>query len=350
MYTVMSMATNYLIITFDGIGDGIIYYPIFQEVGRRVPQSNFFYTTNLLLQDDNVINKIKLPSNFYTADDSFRTFRKKQWGAIYNFLIKNEIKVIINLRFIGRRFEKNYFDFKEWVSLKNNDIIFFDDESLRDSERVNLNVRDIIRFISEKALKIKLNPNMHTFRDVLKRNKQSKSIFINVHSRGTFKLWEISKWASLISNLALLYKDIEIYNGFNYSEKRYTEDILKNLDPSIRDTVKIIGPFNLDRFTEVLGDTGLLISVDSGLVHLADSIGTDSLGLYIMTSPEMWGGVTDKFHYVRSEHMSKCRNFYPYFGMCMHNKIKCVSVIDGKDDISVPDVLNKVKQIFYEKN
>ena len=42
---------NYLITTFDGFGDGVIYYPVFREVGNKIPKSEFFYTSNLFFQD-----------------------------------------------------------------------------------------------------------------------------------------------------------------------------------------------------------------------------------------------------------------------------------------------------------
>jgi len=341
---------NYLITTFDGIGDGVIYFPVFNEIGGNLLISKFFYTSNLFFKDSGIANKIKLPSNFQVIDNNFRKFPKEHWETIYNFIGNNNIKTVINLRFIGGRFEKNYYDFKEWVSLKNSDIVFFDEENLQKDEKLNVNVRNIVVRIIEKALKIKISYNSNTLKEVFQPNKQAGDILINLNSRGAFKQWEIDRWIELISSLALSNKKIKIYEGFGDTEKTYTRGITKNLQSNIRNKIEIINPNNLDELIGFLRDTFLLVSVDSGLVHLADSMGVDSLGLYITTSPKMWGGITDKFHYIESKHMSNCKNFYPYFGMCMNNKIKCEEVFGEKDDISVPDVLRKAKKIFYEKN
>ena len=346
----MNIIMNYLITTFDGIGDGVVYFPIFNEIGNKLPRSKFFYTSNLFFKDGSIANKIELPLNFRVIDNNFRKFPKEHWEIIYDFLKKNDIRNVINIRFIGRGFEKDYYDFKKWVSLKKSDITFFDDENLQDDEKINVNVRNIVLTIIENALKTKLPYNKNALENVFRPNKKAGCILINIHSRGTFKQWEVNKWIELISSLVLSDKRIKIYEGFGDIEKSYTGNIIENLQSNIRSKIEIINPTNLDKLIEFLRDTFLLISIDSGLVHLADSMGINSLGLYITTSPKMWGGITDKFHYVESKHMSTCKNFYPYFGMCMNNKIKCEEVSDEKDDISVSDVLKKVEQIFYEKN
>ena len=103
------------------------------------------------------------------------------------------LKIVINLRFIGRRFEKDYYDFKEWVSLKNSDVIFFDEENLQKDEKINVNVRNIIVRIIEKALKIKISYNSNTLKEVFRPNKQAGDILINLNSRGPFKQWEVNK-------------------------------------------------------------------------------------------------------------------------------------------------------------
>ena len=106
---------------------------------------------------------------------------------------------------------------------------------------------------------------------------------------------------------------------------------------------------NLYDLGRLLQDTFIVISVDSGVVHFSDAIGINSLGIYITTAPLMWGGVTNRFHYVSSNHMFDCKNFYPPFGMCMNNKFKCKEISQGKDDISVETVLEKINQIYNER-
>ena len=340
---------NYLIITFDGFGDGVIYYPVFKEIGENMPESSFFYTSNIFFSDNRIKDKIQIPSNFRPIKDSFRKFSKNYWKEIIIFLKENNIGKIINLRTIGRRFEKDYYDFKDNLIYKNSNIIFYDDEILTNKEKINTNIRNIILKIAQKGTEVKLLYNTSTLRSLFPPVMDSDRILINMHSRGSFKSWESEKWVKLISSLILSGKRVAIYEGFNENEKLNTKGVVRNLTASTRNKLVILQALNLYELANLLQNTFVLVSVDSGLIHLADSIGVNSIGIYLTTSPFMWGGVTSKFHYVNSDHLFSCKNFYPLFGMCMNNKQKCEEISQGKDDIKVVSVLEKINEIYHEK-
>lgn len=340
---------NYLLITFDGFGDGVMYYPIFKEIGEKMPKSMFFYTSNIFFSDNGIKEKIQVPPNFKLVKDSFRKFPKDLWKEINKFLKENNISVIINLCTIGRRFEQDYYNFKDRLISKNNKIIFYDDEKLTNKERVNTNIRNIILKIAQKGTDKKLLYNTSALRLLFPPIANSNCILINMHSRGSFKSWESEKWIKLISSLILSNKKINIYEGFGENEKLQTKEVVENLPISIRNKLTISRAANLCELANLLQNTFILISIDSGLVHLADSIGVNSVGIYTTTSPFMWGGVTNKFHHVNSGHLFGCKNFYPFFGMCMNNKQKCEEISQGKDDITTESVLEKINKIYHEK-
>lgn len=92
------------------------------------------------------------------------------------------------------------------------------------------------------------------------------------------------------------------------------------------------------------------MSIDSGLLHLSDSLNKKSLGIYTTTSPKVWGGISSRFHYVTSKHMLTCKNYNDSFGMCINNKKKCSNISGKRDDIDVEIVFKKIKKILNEKN
>jgi hypothetical protein len=340
---------NYLLITFDGFGDGVIYYPIFKEIGGKMPASLFFYTSNIFFSDSSIKEKIEIPSNFRPVKDYFRKFPKDSWREIDIFLKENNIGAIINLRTVGRRFERDYYNFKDRLISKNNKIVFYDDEILTNKERVNTNIRNIILKIVQKGIGKKLLYNTSALRPFFPPIVNSNCILINIHSGESFKSWESEKWTKLISSLILSDRKINMYEGFSENEKLQTKEIVENLPISIKNKLTILQATNLYELGKLLQNTFVLISVDSGLVHLADSIGVNSVGIYTTTSPFMWGGITNKFHYINSDHLFGCKNFYPFFGMCINNKQKCEEISQGKDDITIESVLEKINKIYYEK-
>ncbi len=340
---------NYLLITFDGFGDGIMYYPIFKEIGKKMSKSLFLYTSNIFFSDESMKEKIQIPSNFISTKDSFRKFPKSSWKKTNTFLKNNNVDVIINLRTISRRFEKDYYDFKEYLISKDSNIIFYDDELLTDKEKLDTNIRNIILKIIQKGTGKKLPYSTSTLKSLFQPVMDSNRILINMHSGGSFKSWESKKWTKLISSLVLSNKKVGVYEGFSENEKLYTKEVIENLPAPIRNKPLILRATNLYELAILLQNSFVLVSVDSGLIHLADSIGITSIGIYITTSPFMWGGITNKFHYVNSDHMLDCKNFYPFFGMCINNKQKCEEISQGKDDITVGSVLEKINEIYHEK-
>jgi ADP-heptose:LPS heptosyltransferase len=340
---------NYLIITFDGFGDGVIYQPFLKYICEKNPRSLFFCTSNRFLVDKNLNSKIGTLSNLRLIDDVFRKFSREYWDSIRMFITENKINTIINFRIIGRNFEPNYYEFKEYLSNHNTRVDFYDDESLADEEKLNVNIREIIKSLLNKAFNVTYVNTTFNLKSFFPPNDNASSIVINFHSRGTFKLWEPSNWSGLISTIVLEDKEVRIFDGHDEQEKLYTRKIVDMLSTQIQAKIKIVIQYNLYEIGKILQNTFLLVSVDSGFVHLADSIGINTLGIYVTTSPVMWGGVTDKFHYISSKHMLKCKNFYPYFGMCMNDKKKCEEILH-RDDISVSDVLMKINKIYGQKN
>lgn len=340
---------NFLITTFDGFGDGVMYYPLFKEIGEKMPKSKFFYTPNIFFSDESIKNKVQISPNFIPIKDGFRKFPKNSWEELRVFLKNKNIGAIINLRTIGRRFEHDYYDFKDQLISEKSKILFYDEEILKDKEKIGNNIRNIILKIVRKGIGKRLLCRTSFLKILFPVDKNPNQILINMHSRGSFKSWESKKWADLISFLVLSGKKINIYEGFSEGEQLYTKKVMENLPSFAAKKLTILPATNLRDLIKLLQNASLVISVDSGIIHLADSLGINSLGIYITTSPLMWGGVTKKFHYVNSEHLFSCKNFYPFFGMCMNNKQKCEEISGGKDDINVKFVLKKINEICDEK-
>lgn len=339
---------NYLITTFDGLGDGITYYPFFKSICEKHLDSLFFITSNIFLDNYSLDKKFELPANVNIVNNSFRKFHKNHWEQIHTLIDENRIGTIINLRIIGKRYEPDYYEFK--AKEYNKHLLFYDDEILNKSEVLGKNIKEILKSLFKKVFNEEIIINTAVLKSIFPPNNQRNYIVINPHSRGSFKLWEIEKWSEIIGSLVGRNKSIKILSGFNEEEVSYTQKVIDLLSKHIKTKIEIINQKNLISIFENIQNAFLLISVDSWPVHFADAIGVNSLGIYITTSPVMWGGITEKFHYVTSKHLSKCENFNPYFGMCMNNKQKCEKIYDDEDDISVSGVLEVINKIYEQED
>jgi len=313
------------------------------------PKDVFYCTSNIFFSDEDVLDRLKLPHNIKFVSEEFRKFPQNKWQIISIFLQKERIDRVINLRYIGKKFEKDYFDFKKQISSSGMGVAFFDSEDISFNKKA-LNVRQIILKICEKAIDRQIVLNYSILKDIFPVSQKKNYIFVNMHSRGDFKLWNINKWTEIISSMVFLGKVVRIYGGYNDKEKEYVRGVLGNLSEVARKDVEVVFANNVLDLISFIQEAKVLISVDSGLVHLADALGVESIGVYITTSPQMWGGVTEKFYFVKSKHLSTCLNFYPQFGMCMNHKKKCDEVGGENDDVDVKAISSIVDRIYEEKN
>lgn len=337
---------NYLVSTFDGLGDGVIYYPLFKNIAIQNPNNQFYCTGNIFFSDESISRKIDLPSNIKIVPEIFRKFSKDSWCDIKNFLKDKKINKVINLRFIGREFEKDYFAFKENIKNANSNISFFDSDDVINFK--NNNVREVYIKILTKAFGPALEYDSKSLKDSFTISNTGRGILINMHSGGVFKLWNINKWAEVISLMVFYGKEVYVYIGHDQTEKAYTKEVVDRLNNVVSDKVKIFDLKSLHEMILCLDKIKIVISIDSGLIHLADALGIFSLGIYLTTSPIMWGGVSNKFKYVQSPHMHRCKNFYPQFGMCINKKKKCFDIENDKNDIDIQEIFNIINRV-YEK-
>lgn len=96
---------------------------------------------------------------------------------------------------------------------------------------------------------------------------------------------------------------------------------------------------------EGLTSLDLFISVDSGFLHTATGLGITTLGIYITTSPIIWGGYSSFFNSVKSPHMDSCEFFDKNLGMCRNGRDECPLVTANTDGIEVKDILSKINLI-----
>lgn len=150
-------------------------------------------------------------------------------------------------------------------------------------------------------------------------------ITINVNSGDTFleRRWQGNRFASLVSRLSKENDCLFCFIG-HAEESTYVRNIILEVDCEDR-CVDTSGHLTIPELGALLQRSDLLISNDSGPLHLAASLGTPVIGLYGPESPDFYGAnyAEGSIVYKRIT-CSPCMNVYsakefrcPYDARCM---------------------------------
>lgn len=165
-------------------------------------------------------------------------------------------------------------------------------------------------------------------------------IAININAGDTFleRRWPAERFARLVDTMARENDYVFCFTG-NSGEKDYVRSTIKETG-SREKCLDTSGELSLPELGALLQRSEILISNDSGPLHLAASLGTATVGLYGPESPDFYGVVQKdaKIIYKRIS-CSPCMNVYsakqfrcPYNARCMH-------------EISVDEVLQHVRSL-----
>ena len=106
-------------------------------------------------------------------------------------------------------------------------------------------------------------------------------------SRAQDKSWPVEYWVQLVKTLIQHGYQVG-FTGVKSDEDRVLE-VMERAGVSAPDAVSLCGAVKLDALAELLANAPLLITVDTGVLHLAAAVDGRSIGLHGPTLPTRWG-------------------------------------------------------------
>ena len=172
------------------------------------------------------------------------------------------------------------------------------------------------------------------------QNTKEYKIALCTYGSQKCKNWDIKNFKDLVEQLNNLYSSTFFVLGNDNKEQenaKYLQDSLKNID--IRN---LVNKTNLLELKELLDNIDLLISVDTGTMHIAAATNTKIISLHGFSLPEHTMPISSKTKKVCTyEDCSPCvANVYIHKKFC--NNLKCMN------NITVDMVLKSVKEILNE--
>ena len=108
----------------------------------------------------------------------------------------------------------------------------------------------------------------------------SPRVVFHPGTRWRSKLWEVSRWRELAA--ALLADGLGVILTGSGEDGKMAEAICAGMDPRL---LSLVGRLSLNRLVAVLKSVDLLVTVDSGPMHIAAAVGTPVVALFGPTDP-----------------------------------------------------------------
>lgn len=155
-------------------------------------------------------------------------------------------------------------------------------------------------------------------------------------SRAVYKSWPLAHWISL-ARLAATHGLLIVFTGGKGDRSR-NEEMIKNLEDVVR--ARDVSGLPFAELFGLLSRAACIISVDTGLMHIASALNAPLVALHGPTKPLRWGALSP-----RAIALSSTRKLPRYLDYGFE------SITDGgMDDISPADVWESVLKMISESN
>ena len=153
-------------------------------------------------------------------------------------------------------------------------------------------------------------------------DRNISNVIVSIGASADFKMFPINKWIEIINYLTSEFQTIDriIFIGTK-SEKKFIDEILSKIN-NLEKCLNLVGEIDISALPLFLKNTKLLISMESGNTHLAESLNCPTLCLC--------GG----FYYKKSQ---------PYVDTCIEYLYppKFMEIVNSNDK-------EKIKEIYFD--
>lgn len=336
---------NILIIKPSSIGDVIHALPFLKALRERYPDAAISWLINRgideIIRNNPYLNEVIL-------------FERKKWGSFddigYKFkgiaeflreLRRKQFDLVVDLQGLfrsgviaylsGASYRIGFANAREFSPIFYNYRVSHPPVEMHAVDRYLLIAKELGADITIKDFTINIPLNEEKYIDsLIGMNKRSALIAINPSARWETKMWPLNKYAELADRIASGLNAQIIFIGSRKDEERI------NMLSSLVKTkpINLCGKTNLLQLTALLKKTALLITNDSGPMHIAAAVETHVVAIFGPTRP-MRTGPYGKGHIVLQGTLP-CIN-------CLKKRCRDLKCMEA---ISVNEVFNSAKELL----
>ncbi|MDD5195783.1 MAG: glycosyltransferase family 9 protein [Candidatus Omnitrophica bacterium] len=339
-----------LLIKLWGLGNLTIIWPLVYKIKEKYPDAVIYFLTFDLnrgfLERNQAINRIfyfKYTKNIFKIAVQFaaliRYFKKEKIDIAVNFETFNNASAFFSylMRAVDRvgihnKYEKIFYN--HWANRNQNVHISQTFSSLLKPLGID-SPYSYFNFSESKKDRYKMERvlgNLATKQFVCMHAGTSDNFYRKRYSKRSF---------AELANLLICNSDAHIIFTGTPKERALAEDIIEEILP--KDRVRnLAGDLTIWEFIELLRQSVLFISNDTGPVHLAASLGIASAVFYGPTMPHMYEPLTENcLIFYKKTACSPCVGINYITKDCI-NKYKCL-------DFSPQEVFDRICEKFFNK-
>jgi len=169
------------------------------------------------------------------------------------------------------------------------------------------------------------------------------AMHLGVGPSAQYRRWPVARFVELASAMVARQPNLTILLTGGKSERSFIEEFKGRFSGEMVEAIELGG---IERTCAVLRRCDLLVSADTGIMHLAAAMATPTVGLFGPNTPDCWApvGVRSTYVYARKQLCSPCINSYK-----RQIPDQCTAEREGACmwDIEVDDVLMAAKQVIH---
>lgn len=163
-------------------------------------------------------------------------------------------------------------------------------------------------------------------------------IILNPGGNWDLKRWPKENFARLITRLcAESGFDVKVVLTGAVGDAGLVREIIGNIEDEKRRVIDLSGGLSLKQLIALMARADLVVSADSGPLHIANSVGTDTIGLFGPTRPEVTGPRGEGRSFILQRDIG-CNRRACYYVECPDNS--CMQAVHVED---VVDAIRQVK-------
>lgn len=324
-----------VICKFKGLGSIIQSTPMVEAFRKSYPNAEIIYLSTQ--SNRALLEKVEHIDTIYTIDDSSIFKLIQTLTKIQIQLLKKRPDVFIDLEIYS-----NFSTIVGVFSLSKNRIGYY----LRSSSfkmgiythmmffNSTLPISEVYFQLFRLFKKEFPKPNLYPLKSTSSIELPEKYVVINPNASDLRieRRWDINNFKSIVEFL-LLHSDYSIVLIGSKGEKEYTDQLLKN-HKSER-LISLAGKTSMDELIKVIEKADLMITNDTGPMHIAFATGVSTICLFGPCSPEQYGNFNKTKVFYKKAYCSPCVHDFN-IPPCMGNNacMKMIEVAEVKKSIS----------------